>query len=600
MAEAVLHLDGALFGGWLYSGARSVVENQERLDRINVFPVPDGDTGSNLVATLAAAAGPFRQGMPASVAEAARRAAAAALDGARGNSGAIVAQFLHGFAAGVHDLAALGARAFAEAARRGTEAAYRALRRPQEGTMLSVLRAWADGLAAHARDSDDLALVMQRALGTATSALARTPQQLAVLAEHGVVDAGGQGFIHFLQGAGSYLETRLPIRWDLPSEVAGGVFAGAGAGHGGHRTAHRFCSEALVQGRDLSRQALFDALDPIGDSLVVAGQQQRRLRVHLHTDQPRLFFDRVAAAGELAACKIDDMWLQQDTHEAAPIALVTDSTCDLPELEALGLHVYSVPLSVRFGRERYLDGVDLAPAAFFQKLAASAELPSTSQPAAGDFQRLYARLLERYPRLISVHIAGSISGTVEAARAAAEQVAPERIRVIDSRQVSVGLGLVVAALGRAIRGGADLETVAAQGRALREQVRVFGSTPSLQHAVRGGRVDARVAWLLERLGIKPLVHFDDSGKPYKGGVAVGFKRAMRRLAKQARDWAAGPVDRALVVHAAAHASGDYLARQAQQTLDLPEVPIVPAGSVLGNHVGPGAVALAVRRAAHRG
>ena len=599
MAEAVLNLDGALFGGWLYSGARSVVANQAGLDRINVFPVPDGDTGSNLVATLAAAAGPFRQGMPASVAEAARQAAAAALDGARGNSGAIVAQFLHGFAAGVHDLAALGARAFAEAARRGSEAAYRALRRPQEGTILSVLRAWADGLTAHARESDDLALVMQRALGTASSALARTPQQLAVLAEHGVVDAGGQGFIHFLQGAGSYLETRLPIRWDLPDEVAGAVFAGAGPGHGGHRAAHRYCSEALVQGRDLSRQALFDALDPIGDSLVVAGQQQR-LRVHLHTDQPRLFFDRVAAAGELAACKVDDMWLQQQQRDAAPIALVTDSTCDLPELEALGLHVYAVPLSVRFGRERYLDGVDLAPAAFFQKLATSAELPSTSQPAAGDFQRLYARLLERYPRLISVHIAGSISGTVQAARAAAEQVAPERIRVIDSRQVSVGLGLVVAALGRAIRGGADLETAAAQGRALRERVRVFGTTPSLQHAVRGGRVDAKVAWLLERLGIKPLVHFDDSGKPYKGGVAVGFERAMRRLAQQARDWAAGPVDRALVVHAQAPASGASLARLARQSLDLAEVPIVPAGSVLGNHVGPGAVALAVRRAVHRG
>ena len=151
-----------------------------------------------------------------------------------------MAQFLHGFAAGVHDLAVLGARAFAEAARRGSEAAYRALRRPQEGTMLSVLRAWADGLAAHVRDSDDLALVMQRALGTATSALARPPQQLAVLAEHGVVDAGGQGFIHFLQGAGSYLDTRLPIRWDLPGECRRRRLRRRGCGSRGHRTAHRF------------------------------------------------------------------------------------------------------------------------------------------------------------------------------------------------------------------------------------------------------------------------------------------------------------------------------------------------------------------------
>ncbi len=593
MADSVMALDGKLFGGWLTSGTRSVFEHQALLNRINVFPVPDGDTGTNMVATLVAAAGPFRTQTPAAVSEAARQAAEAALTGARGNSGAIVAQFLHGFSAGVRDLASLGAMAFAEAALRGTEAAYRALRRPQEGTILSVLRAWTDSLAEHSRRTEDLAEVMEQALGSAATALEQTPTQLAVLAENGVVDAGGQGLVQFLQGAVAFLRGRAELDWELPTEVAPS-FSGPGPDHVDHRTSHRFCSEVLLDGGGLSREKLFDALDPLGDSLVVAGSPHR-LRIHLHTDEPRRFFDQVAGLGRLAACKVDDMWLQQAKRDPAAVALVTDSTCDLPELEALGLHVYTVPLSVRFDADSYRDGVDLAPAAFFQKLAAAPALPTTSQPAAGDFQRLYQTLLDRYEAVVSVHIAEAISGTFQAARAAAEQVDPERIHVIDSRQVSVGLGLVAAALGQAIARGAAMDELVATGEAVRGDVRIFGSTPTLAHAVRGGRVDAKVAWVLEHLGLKPLIHFDALGKPYKGGVAVGFKAAMRKLARQAAAWAGPDPVRALVVHAAAPESGTYLAARAASALGLDDVPTVPAGSVLGNHVGPGAVALAVQR-----
>jgi DegV family protein with EDD domain len=163
--------------------------------------------------------------------------------------------------------------------------------------------------------------------------------------------------------------------------------------------------------------------------------------------------------------------------------------------------------------------------------------------------------------------------------------------------VSVGLGLVAATVGKAVAAGSDLDVLVAKAEAVRENVRVFGSTPSLKHAVRGGRVDAKVAWVLEHLGIKPLIHFDPLGKPYKGGVAIGFKAAMRKLARQAAAWAGSEPVRALVVHANAPASGRYLAERAQRTLGLAQVEAVQAGSVLGIHVGPGAVAIAVQRRA---
>jgi DegV family protein with EDD domain len=210
---------------------------------------------------------------------------------------------------------------------------------------------------------------------------------------------------------------------------------------------------------------------------------------------------------------------------------------------------------------------------------------------------LYERLLERHRSVVSVHIAGAISGTVEAARTAADRVDPGHIHVVDARQVSVGLGLVVEAVGRAIRRGVSLDEALAIAERTSREVRVFGSTPSLEHAVRGGRVDARVAWVLERLGVKPIIDFDEQGKPYKGGVKIGFGRALSALAKRAQHFAAGASASVTVVHADAPTAGEKLAGAVRERLGLPEVPVVQAGAVLGTHVGPGAVALAVRREA---
>ena len=202
MTDTIDHttrLSGEVFSRVVRAGALAVVREQEALNRINVFPVRDADTGANLAATLKAAASRLGSAAPDSVGDAARVAADGALDGARGNSGAIFAQFLHGLASSMERLRQVDGPQFAAAAVSGTESAYSALQDPREGTILSVLRAWSHELTRRAHD-EDLPELLHSGLVAAREALAATPRQLEVLARSHVVDAGGQGFVFFLEG----------------------------------------------------------------------------------------------------------------------------------------------------------------------------------------------------------------------------------------------------------------------------------------------------------------------------------------------------------------------------------------------------------------
>ena len=194
---SVLTLDGPAFSRAVRGGALAVMREQEFLDRINVFPVRDADTGANLAATLRAAAARLGTASAAGVGEAARVAADGALEGARGNSGAIFAQFLHGLAGGMAPHERVDRVQFAAAAGLGTESAYSALQEPREGTILSVLRAWSRELARTAHDKEFVEM-MHGGLVAARAALAETEHQLKVLALNHVVDAGSQGFVYFL------------------------------------------------------------------------------------------------------------------------------------------------------------------------------------------------------------------------------------------------------------------------------------------------------------------------------------------------------------------------------------------------------------------
>ncbi len=609
-------LTGRGFAQIVRSGAYAVTRAQDALDRINVFPVADADTGANLAATLSAAAAGLGRNPPAAVGSAARMTADAALIGARGNSGAIFAQFLHGLAEGLHLKRVVTTGEFSRAAMAGVDAAYLAVQHPQEGTILSVLRAWAGKMSARATSVFNFGDLMDEALEAAREALAETPKQLDVLARNHVVDAGGQGLVYFLEGVldtlkgvhvadASTLESltfpaayqRLP--GDAGSAARGFVASGLASVEEtrmlGIDERFRYCTEALLGGGSLDREAIQRAVGHLGESLVLAGGGAH-MRAHLHTNEPDLFLRTLEEFGTLESVKIDDMVEQQATARAATVALVTDSTFDLSEAAQLRYGTVMVPLTITVGGRTYLDRVELTSPEFYRVVRETDELPRSSQPNRADFKRVYEALLEDHEGVVSVHLSARLSGTYQSALGAAGEVDPSRVKVIDSRHVSVGLGLVVEAAGEAIRAGGSLEGVAAAAEAAARSTRVYGATPSLDFAVKGGRVNSKVAYLAGLVKLKPVILFDEAGGAHADGGHLGYGRTIRGIARRAAEFARGEPARVAITHADSPESAAYLLQQLRKRFgQQQDIPMMESGAVLATHTGLGAVAVAVRR-----
>lgn len=587
-------LTGDRFARAIRAGALAVVREQESLNRINVFPVPDADTGNNLAATLRSAAAALLAPGQLAIGPTVRRAADAALDGARGNSGAIFAQFLHGMADALGSHVHASMREFAAAARRGAEAARQALAQPVEGTILSVMQAWSVAVEERSAGAHDFKELLAHAFTRAQEALANTPRQLAVLAKNNVVDAGAQGFVYFLAGIGSLFGDRNAASWnragltaDVPTPFA--------AAHADVDLTFRYCSEGLLTGEWLDRKAIARTVGPLGNSLVVAGGGSR-VRVHLHTNEPQRLFALLAGFGTLERTKVDDMVLQQLASRQARIALVTDTGCDLPEATLHALAVVRVPLSITFGTETFRDGVDITAPQFYRLLETSPTLPKTSQPNQREFEAAFRSLLESHESLISLHLSGGMSGTYQAALAAARAVDPLRVRVVDTRQITGSVGLVVEGVGEAIGVGLSLDAVEARARVLCQDTRMFTVIASLDTAVKGGRVPRSMALLAKYLRLCPVITLDEAqGKAARCGMRFGYRAAVRSLVGHVARFSAGSPERLLVSHANAIGAAEYLAELLTRRFGLSEVPVVNCTNVLAAHVGPGAVAVAVRR-----
>lgn len=591
-SAAIQRLTGPRLARAIRAGAAEVLRRQGYLNEINVFPVPDADTGTNLASTVLATVEAVRKVASRDVAAVARAAADGALNGALGNSGAIFAQFLHGLAEGLGDRAAATTRDFARAARAAAAAARTALHPPREGTILSVVTEWARVVEMNARRINDFRELLERALAAARTALAETPNQLEVLRVNGVVDAGAQGFVSFLEGIARLFADRraasMPVRTE-PEEAAGGGRHVLAEG----ATEFRYCTEGLVAGRRLDPARVTRTVEHLGDSLVVAGGGSR-LRVHIHTNRPQELFSILGAMGQLERTKVEDMILQQVRARGGRVALVADSACELPDEVRNDLALHLVPLTVFLGDRSFRDGEDLAPAQFYRLLRTGSDLPSTSQPPPARFRRLYEQLLERHEAILSLHIPGRYSGTVQAARTAAQQVDPRRIRVVDTGHVSVGLGLVAVAAGEALARGAGLDQAELAAMDAARRTAVWGAVPSLEFAVRGGRVSPAMAATAGALRLRPIICFRGGGEIEKAGAAIGFRGALRRLERLARRFAGGREVRAMVAHADAEGDARWLAARVAGTFGLPGVEVVPVGPALGAHAGPGTVALAVQ------
>ena len=283
--------------------------HRQRIDDLNVYPVPDGDTGTNLTLTLRSVVEALDDVEAEGSAAVAKVISRAALMGARGNSGVIFSQIVRGFVDVLGQSDALSSEELGRAFRGASDAAYRAVKRPVEGTMLTVIREMAE--EAEKRQNVELPPpeLLAAALRRGEDALARTPEMLDVLAEAGVVDAGGAGLVEIVRGV-----ALAAAGEPLPEAEIAGEALGFDAIHQ-ELSDYRYCTVFVVEGEELDLEELETTLEPMGDSLLVVGDESA-LKVHLHTDDPGAALTVAIAMGAVEGVEIANMHHQTVTREA--------------------------------------------------------------------------------------------------------------------------------------------------------------------------------------------------------------------------------------------------------------------------------------------
>lgn len=311
-------IDAGMLKNAFLAGAKGLEAKKDWINELNVFPVPDGDTGTNMTLTIMAAAKEVAELENPTMDQLAKAISSGSLRGARGNSGVILSQLLRGFTKEIKAVEEIDTTILANAMVRGTETAYKAVMKPKEGTILTVAKAMADKGLEMASQTDDIEEFVKQVIEYGDYVLSQTPEMLHVLKQAGVVDSGGQGLMQVVKGAvdgllGRTVDFSLDTVPDSGNRPAAGEKAARGAARTDIDTADikfGYCTEFIINLEkvytDKDETELKSYLESIGDSLVVVSDDEI-VKVHVHTNHPGLAFEKALAFGSLSRMKIDNM-----------------------------------------------------------------------------------------------------------------------------------------------------------------------------------------------------------------------------------------------------------------------------------------------------
>lgn len=586
----IRYLNGnRLYYGFL-AGRNAVISDQAYLNKINVFPVPDADTGANLTATLRSIA----EGMHThrSFQKTLHSMADTALLGARGNSGIIFAQFLHGLSKAVENEVRISPQAFAEAVKAAVPYTYKSMASPVEGTMLTVMKDWADAVYLHRDRYNDFVELFSYSLKVAKESLRQTPQKLKVLAKAGVVDAGARGFVDFLEGIYLFIGkgrlrgmsragTPVPVT-DFPVHIHKRI------------PEERYCTETLLTAENMDLDSIRDQIITFGSSVIVAGSESKA-RIHVHSNHPPAVFLQLKEHGALTHAKVDDMRRQYEAAQERkyPIALLTDSACDLPNEILDRYQIHLIPFQIHFGPHLFLDKLAITPESFYSLLSSEKIHPKTSQPSYLAVENAYAFLADFYDEIIAIHVSQGLTGIYTSSKQAAEGFTENRINVTNSRQISASQGLIVLRAAEAIAAGRSFQEISDSMQGWMDKTSVLVDVFTMKYFVRGGRVSPLKGFAARAAHIKPIITLDESGKAANAGKTFSAKGNLKKIIKMVTAAAENnTIWKYALVHALNPGRADLYACELQKAIGMEPEFIMDVSPVIGVHSGVGTVAVA--------
>ena len=592
----IQYLDGIRFKRVVNAAAKRLIEKHGHLNDINVFPVPDGDTGSNMAGTMDNVVKKSANALDQSIGKMSEIIAESALLGARGNSGVILAQFLCGFSEGVKGLQRVSLKDFSDAAANASKRSLEAIAEPKEGTILTVIRDWADHLCNNHHRYNNFHDLLYDSLEQAKESVRSTKEKLASLKAADVVDAGALGFVYLLEGIVEFTERGSLNKKDeqrlIPEQTHNAVQDKVAV----ESLTYAFCTECMISGENIDRNALRTEVGAMGDSLVVAGTPSK-VRVHVHTNEPEVVFEIAAKYGEVSHTKHEDMLKQHKDLLVAKCqrtGILTDSTCDLPEELIKEYDIHVAPLKLYMDDEEMLDKVDISTAEFNKRLASSHSV-KTSQPSPAHYKKLYEELEANYDEVVALHVMATYSGTYQSSKNISTMF-EQQASVIDSHTLTGGLGLITLEAAKLARKGCSAKEIEEFILKARDNTFVVVAMDTLDFAVRGGRLPKSVGFIAKLLNIKPVLNFDTANNGHCDIVAKGFgvRHSERKLLTRIKQSIKGKTNpRFAITHVEAPEKAARLAAKIKKEFGADIEFELQASPVLGCYSGPGACAVSV-------
>jgi DegV family protein with EDD domain len=591
--EAAMEMTSNQIYNSVVNGAYRVIQNRETLNKINVFPVQDGDTGSNLASMMRAIIHNAEE--KETVRETLASIADAALYGARGNSGIIFAQYFTGLSESIAGGESISIEAYADASHKAVDYAYGAVDQPVEGTIITVMNSWGAALVDESTNSNNLVEVFTKAFQTILNALEKTKDQLPVLKKANVVDSGAKGFTYFIEGVLYYIETgEVPVLEEDLLETSGTVLDLHGMEHE-EVEGFRYCTECLLQGSDIDSEILKKDIACMGDSLVVAGNKSKT-RIHVHTDTPAKLFDYIYSKGTIVFQKVDDMYKQASivNERKFPIAVITDSIADIPKEVCDNQQIHIIHLDLLYEDRIYMDKLTIEPKRILEISKESHQLPTSSQPNRKQLENQLDYLSTYYDEIIVLSVSSALSGTYNSFMKASEKFKDRdfRITVIDTKQNSGAQGLIVGKCADYIKKGYDYDKVIDLVKKDVANSKILVQVKHLDSMIKSGRLSVKAGKIAKAVGLKPIVTLDDKGEGGLESIAFSSRGSQNKLISHIKTiQKKRSIEQYNIVHVNNIREAELLAETMTAIIGFPPIYITETSSLVAVGAGEGAVAL---------
>lgn len=500
------YIDGRQCYKSFLAGANRLIESRAELNELNKFPVADKDTGDNLATMMNQII--FEIESKESIGAILKDIANEALKGARGNSGIIFAEYLIGISEYTKEKENIDIKTFIRASKLGRQYAYRAVKNPVEGTMLTMMKIWEESLESIESEKTIFKNYYQAALEKAETKF----MEISKSSDKELIkyDSGARGFLYFLQGILSSRDSKKldMLKCDLKANFRlGGIYEAKK-----DLKSHRYCLEIYLNKKDPNSKDLKHKIKKLGNSLVYA-QKDDKVRIHIHTDEPYKIVDLAESSGKIIYKKVDDFKYQVKPINPKSIAIWTDSIADIPNHIRNNKDVYILPMQIQIGNQTYLDGITLDNKIYKKKLKSRDERIISSQPNKEQIRRQLEFLVENYDGIIGLFVSSKMSGTYQSVR---EEVSKNysikhKIEIIDTKKNSGAQALLVDRAVRKLESNCSYEEIINEIKASIEKTSIFVRVKSFDSMVRSGRIPHKASAIAEKLNFFPIVTIDKNG-----------------------------------------------------------------------------------------